>query len=340
MAIFFGRRPEEQHTRVPNLWARDPKLSFKAKGLLTYLLSHQDGYRLTVEQVIAEATDGKAAVYSAIRELVERGYLRRVQRRGAAGKVGEVDYFVADAPDATASQFAASRKPESGAELREQDETAGQTASRFPASRSSASGKSATKKTISKNTKDLEAANTISLSAREGATDPGPSAPALIRERDEPSSLQEPTTLPHQLLAKNNIPAEKWTDVEAALVTRHNVRSPAWWRKVDGTGDLPALVADALKDLTEDTGLAKPPWCGECDERTRQRTTEGTATVSLSRCHRCHPLVVADRSPADQRVAAGAELYRKYAVMERRGSRGQHIPYQDPVDQSEYDIPL
>ena len=54
MSIFIGRRPEAAFTRVPNEWARDPKLSTKAKGLLTYLLSHEDGYQLSMKQVIAE----------------------------------------------------------------------------------------------------------------------------------------------------------------------------------------------------------------------------------------------------------------------------------------------
>jgi len=98
MAIFIGRRPEDQFTRVPNSWARDPKLSFKGKGILAFMLSYPDGYQLTVDQLVTESSDGRTAVYAALRELIDRGYVRREQRRHPGGTVGEVDYHVADAP--------------------------------------------------------------------------------------------------------------------------------------------------------------------------------------------------------------------------------------------------
>lgn len=162
MSIFIGRRPEAAFTRVPNLWARDPKLSLKAKGLLTYLLSHEDGYRLTMEQVIAETKEGKSAVYAAIKELIEHEYLRRSQDRLPGGKVGELHYYVADAPAQTASGFTASRKPESGDDQGKQDASAGETAYRFSASGSSACGKSTTKKTKVLEDQVLEDQNTTS----------------------------------------------------------------------------------------------------------------------------------------------------------------------------------
>ena len=74
-----------------------PETTTKAKGLLTYLLSHQDGYQLSLKQVIAENADGRDAIYKTLGELVDRGYLRRDQRRGERGKVGEVE-LVADSP--------------------------------------------------------------------------------------------------------------------------------------------------------------------------------------------------------------------------------------------------
>jgi hypothetical protein len=198
MAIFYGQRPEAQFTRVPNQWARDPKLSLKAKGLLAYVLSHQDGYRLTIEQAVAESVGGKTAVYSAIRELVDHGYLRRDQRRGPSGKVGEVDYYVSDAPDVTASGFSASGKPESGRDQQERNVSAGGTASRFSASGETACGKSATKKTMSKKTKiQKEEKTTSPLPPVEPA---GPFA-AGARAEEEGEDFSDQTHNPHRIEA-------------------------------------------------------------------------------------------------------------------------------------------
>ena len=33
----------------------------------------------------------------------------------------------------------------------------------------------------------------------------------------------------------------------------------------------------------------RPPWCGECDERTRQITTEADGRPVIARCPTCHP---------------------------------------------------
>lgn len=66
---------EQGFTRIPNAWLRDPKLGFRAKGLLSYLLSHEDGYLITLGQIERETGDGLAAIRSAIAELEDSGYL-------------------------------------------------------------------------------------------------------------------------------------------------------------------------------------------------------------------------------------------------------------------------
>lgn len=183
MAIFIGRRPEAGFTRVPNEWARDPKLTTKAKGLLTYLLSHQDGYQLSLKQVIAENADGRDAIYKTLGELVDHGYLSRDQRRGERGKVGEVDYHVADSPQVeTASGFTASGESGSGADQGKQDVSAGETASWNAVSGVAVSGKPDTKKTRVKKTKNQEDQKT---------TSPNPSAPGSALELVEAEIVEE-----------------------------------------------------------------------------------------------------------------------------------------------------
>ncbi|TLF33259.1 hypothetical protein [Microbacterium sp. 5K110] len=108
---------EGQFTQVPNDWARDKKLSRRARGLLTEILSHRVGWRLTIEGLAKEGTEGRHAIRAAVDELREAGYLEVEQGRGSRGQFGEVEYRLTDPT--------ASRKSDTG---------------RFSASGSAASG--------------------------------------------------------------------------------------------------------------------------------------------------------------------------------------------------------
>jgi hypothetical protein len=347
VAIFIGRRPEAGFTRIPNAWARDPKLTTKAKGLLTYLLSHQDGYQLSLKQVIAENADGRDAIYKALAELAEHGYIRRDQRRKPGGMVGEVDYHVTDAPVTTASGFTASGESGSGDDQGKRDETAGGTASWNTGSGSAVSGKADTKKTRVKKTKVLEDQNTISLSVvSEASARPTIPAPRVEREMpDEDSPTPEPRTLPHRLLLKNGAPEESLDFLEGFITSGNNVLGNGWWVTADRNGTLPDHITEGLKALDEQTAGGKPPWCGNCDERTRERTTGWMENISVSCCPDCHPLVVQPRTEqrdvtlrrsagaqaAEQALRVAAELD-GYSLINRSG----HQPYRNPPIEAYY----
>lgn len=87
MGIERGALPTAGFTIVPNDWLRDPRISWKAKGLLAYIASHQEGYQLTRDQIVSEATDGRDSVLAGMRELEDAGYLTRVKVRGEGGKI-------------------------------------------------------------------------------------------------------------------------------------------------------------------------------------------------------------------------------------------------------------
>ncbi len=59
----------------------DERLSWKAKGLLGYLLSKPSNWRVYVSDLVKRSKDGKDAVYSALRELEAAGYIERRQLR-------------------------------------------------------------------------------------------------------------------------------------------------------------------------------------------------------------------------------------------------------------------
>lgn len=59
----------------------DERLSWKAKGLLGYLLSKPSNWRVYVSDLVKRSKDGKDAVYSALKELEAAGYIERRQMR-------------------------------------------------------------------------------------------------------------------------------------------------------------------------------------------------------------------------------------------------------------------
>lgn len=84
--IVRGPRQERDFTILPNAALRASSLSWKARGLLGFLLSQPPGYRVTSERLAEESPDGRDAVRSGLRELEEHRYLVRSQRRDEQGR--------------------------------------------------------------------------------------------------------------------------------------------------------------------------------------------------------------------------------------------------------------
>ncbi len=74
------------------------KMSWKAKGMLSYLLSLPDDWRINVSDLVNRSKDGEKATYSTIKELVENGYISKDQGREAGGAFGQVNYTVYESP--------------------------------------------------------------------------------------------------------------------------------------------------------------------------------------------------------------------------------------------------
>ncbi|MFE3606237.1 hypothetical protein [Streptomyces goshikiensis] len=100
---------EQQYTRVHNAVFRDPRMSFKAKGIFGLISTHRDGYGLSIESICACSTDGVAAVRTGLSELEAHGYLVREQERldgptkeqpnAKRGSWGRTEYYITDMPD-------------------------------------------------------------------------------------------------------------------------------------------------------------------------------------------------------------------------------------------------
>lgn len=63
----------------------NPNLSWKAKGVLAYLLSKPDNWKVITRDLVNRSTDGKSAVYSGLKELKEYGYYQKIPIRDDKG---------------------------------------------------------------------------------------------------------------------------------------------------------------------------------------------------------------------------------------------------------------
>jgi hypothetical protein len=91
--VEVGGTANGHFTIVPNAWLRDERLSWKAKGLLAYLSSHAAGFRVSQNQMLRQAADGRDSLLSGLAELEEAGYLVKLARdRDDGGRYASYDY--------------------------------------------------------------------------------------------------------------------------------------------------------------------------------------------------------------------------------------------------------
>ena len=78
------KRPSN-YVMIDKTFLEDDRLSYKAKGILAYLLSKPDDWKVIVGNLVNNSTDGKAAVYAGLKELKECGYYKKVPIRNESG---------------------------------------------------------------------------------------------------------------------------------------------------------------------------------------------------------------------------------------------------------------
>ena len=73
---------------INNEVLRREDLSWKAKGIMCYVLSLPDDWEIYLEELEKHATDGRDSFRSGWRELINKGYVVTYQDRGESGKFG------------------------------------------------------------------------------------------------------------------------------------------------------------------------------------------------------------------------------------------------------------
>jgi hypothetical protein len=77
---------------APNNVLNDVELSFKAKGLYTYIQSKPDGWDFSVERIALQSKDGRESVAAGLKELENAGYLLRTPSINDKGQFSGYDY--------------------------------------------------------------------------------------------------------------------------------------------------------------------------------------------------------------------------------------------------------
>lgn len=81
------REQRDRWTQVLNDTVRDGSLSFRATGLLVYLLSLPEDWKINYEHIASVKTEGRDAVITAFDELRKAGYITKEIGRDEGGKI-------------------------------------------------------------------------------------------------------------------------------------------------------------------------------------------------------------------------------------------------------------
>ena len=98
MGIIKNQGQRNKFAMIPNSTLADERLSWKAKGLLCYLLSLPYDWEVYTSEVVKHATDGVNSLTSGLNELMEFKYIHRSKIRGEKGRYEGWEYCVYDVP--------------------------------------------------------------------------------------------------------------------------------------------------------------------------------------------------------------------------------------------------
>lgn len=95
--IIITTRTGDPFARIPKTMLNDNRLSWKAKGILSFLLGQPPNWKPRINDLANRGTDGASAIRAAIKELRNLGYAKLLQVRDG-GKISEWCLYVWDQP--------------------------------------------------------------------------------------------------------------------------------------------------------------------------------------------------------------------------------------------------
>ena len=98
MATFRTIKESGNFVTVHKNFIHDNDITFKAKGILLYLLSRPDDWQIYESEILKHTKDGKDSLKSGIRELEKVGYVERTRKRDDKGHLNGYEYLVYEHP--------------------------------------------------------------------------------------------------------------------------------------------------------------------------------------------------------------------------------------------------
>lgn len=95
---FKIHKREQPFTMVENALINNQTLSWSAKGVLIYLLSKPDGWKVYKADIVNHATNGISSVKSIIKELKCAGYITLSKILDQKGRIIEWRYDIYEEP--------------------------------------------------------------------------------------------------------------------------------------------------------------------------------------------------------------------------------------------------
>lgn len=112
MSIVRTEKGEYPYSTICNICIDDARLSFKAKGILVYLLSKPDNWIVRVEDLAKRSREKKPAIQTGLQELKECGYATLETIRNERGHVTGKEWVVREKPIGVQMEMSFSRQAE------------------------------------------------------------------------------------------------------------------------------------------------------------------------------------------------------------------------------------
>jgi hypothetical protein len=94
----FKVEKTRDYTVLSNYHFKEKKMSLKAKGLLSLMLSLPDTWDYSIAGLVSLSKDGKDSVMNALAELEKFGYLTRLRTTNSKGQFSGVEYNIYEHP--------------------------------------------------------------------------------------------------------------------------------------------------------------------------------------------------------------------------------------------------
>lgn len=96
--VIFRVQKKENYVVLDKGFLNDSRLSWRAKGLLAYMLSLPNDWLFSISDLAIRSKCGRDTTVNIIRELTNAGYIHKEQGRTNVGKFGKMDLLVFETP--------------------------------------------------------------------------------------------------------------------------------------------------------------------------------------------------------------------------------------------------